>query len=533
MSALTPDQKAKLTAAGMSVAQIAQIESGAAMDNIVDKANRILNGDNSGYVPPFGGLSAWNTAPGQAIRSAPTPNITDIAGRSSLPTRAATPYPQMPTKVNPKSLGGWSPPLGPNTSLQTQSWHPDTSTNSWGGKYGTQEGAPGTASSNTGTGMGDNPYAMPDAPGATNFNIPTIEMRDFTEQAKKIAADAFAPYLAAFDIARTNAQAQGQTSKEATKGLYDNFVKDIAAKAAETAQRYDATKAEQATRGEAQQADIAENQQSANANVGNQLAALGLDSSAPTMLQQGANDQAFAQDQAAAGTESQQQFYDSQKLAQGNYDSQFGLLQQKAGISAQSDLDSQLMNLLSGIDINKANAQGEQGQTALSLAQTLADRDFQMQNANAGNSLQGQQLGAQQQQNQFENQLGLRNQWNQESQQEWDNRYKIGQLNAEAGSAGAEFDMGNYPGASRPLGILLNATGNPDLSDQTYKAIGNAFLEFANMPENANSSENDPLLAIRFAQYMAEQGARLAPGVPSGALTAAAREYVATAKEKV
>ena len=507
MPDLNAQQVQQLRAAGISVQEIRAWQLGTASQDLKLKVGKAL----SSNLPV-----AYNNWPAQAARQAESPAYSP-ATRTSVPT-----------KTTPTPTRGRSVPGGGGTFGKTP---PSVGT-------GVTPQAPGDLGYNIPS-MGENPYGMPEAPGAYNFNIPTIEMRDFTEQAKKIAADAFAPYLAAFDIARTNAQAQGATSKEQTKGLYDNFVKDIAAKAAETAQRYDETKAEQATRGEAQQADIAENQQSANANVGAQLSALGLETSAPTMLQQGANDQAYAQDQAAAGTESQQQFYDSQKLAQGNYDSQFGLLQQGAGIGAQQDLDSQLMNLLAGIDINKANASGQQSTTALELAQTLANRDLQAQQANAGYSLQGQGMQADQAQQIFNNQLGLHNASQGELQQNWENEFKIGQMNVDAlaaqAKAGGEgnFNMSNYPGASRALGILLNGTGgNEQVSQQAAMKIADAFQTYkqTHLGQNSDPSLN-PYAALDFAQWITQQAQALGIDVPPATLNAAAREFVSSAKE--
>jgi len=480
---------------GFSPADIRAYQLGTATPNIKARGNMILA--NNGQMKNPVGLAQPRSSIG----------VNTTIGQGSIwddPNR------DIPGEIlGSGALGNWAGPTGNvpqpqgRTGFGTGRPGSGASVPGGGGTFGKTPPRVGTAVKPQGPGnigynipgLGDNPYGMPEAPGAYNFNIPTVEMRDFTEQAKKIAADAFAPYLAAFDIARTNAQAQGATSKEATKGLYDNFVKDIAAKAAETAQRYDQTKAEQATRGEAQQADIAENQQSANANVGQQLGALGLETSAPEMLQQGANNQAYAQDQAAAGTESQQQFYDSQKLAQGNYDSQFGLLKEGAGIGAQQDLDSQLLNLLANIDINKANASGQQSTTALELAQTLANRDLEAQRANAGYSLQGQGMEADQIQQLFGNQMALHNTAQGELQQDWENELAIGNLNVDAMAAQAKaggqgnFDMSNYPGASRALGILINGTGDEELSQQTVAKIADAFEQYR---QTNLGQESDP-----------------------------------------
>jgi hypothetical protein len=446
------------------------------------------------------------------------------------------PYQTNPKKYNaPVGPGGrtYDIPGGPKGSL-----NPDGTPKSPTGPVGRYTPA-GFNLNGTPTNSGTfqyepeiNQYAMPGMPDPFQFDIPQVEMRDFTEQAKKIAAEAFAPYLAAFDIARTNAQRQGDTSKEATKGLYANFVKDIAAKAAETAQRYDQTKAEQASRGEAQQADIAENQQSASANTNDQLAALGLETSIPTMAGQGQAQQANAQAQAGQASESQQQFYDSEKLAQGNYDTNFGLLQQKAGIGAQQDIDSQLMNVLTGIDINKANASGEQSSTALELAQTLANRDLQAQQANAGYSLQGQGMQYQQGQDAFANALGLNTTREQQIQNDYQNAFELWKAEtgfgleaaAAAGKAGeaAPFDLGDYPDKAKTYGYLVGQLGAAK-ADLALRDLSDILQEYKNTPEYMNPKLDVFAQRQAFARYARDQ--LLANGVPQGIAESAAATY--------
>jgi len=383
-----------------------------------------------------------------------------------------------------------------------------------------------------------NPYNLPDAPGAPDFTVPTLEMRDFTEQAKKIAADAFAPYLAAFDIARSNAQAQGKTSKEATAGLYANFVQDIAKKAAETAGRYDEMKGETATRGEAQQSDIAESQGSANANIAEQLKSLGLDVSAPSMLQQGADQQTSEQAEAGAATESQQQFLDQQKVAQGNYDTQYGSIMGHQGLVAQQDIDSQLMNTLAGIDVNKANAQGEQGKTSLELAQQLADRDYQMQAGNANLSMQEQQADYQGQQDLFNNQIGLFNTWEAQDQQDYANAFDLWKtqqgfdidwagLGAKvgAGAGGSDnFDMSDFPNQTQTWGWLKNQMGDEAQADRVYQAIDGMLASYVEDPSQMEANASVQKRAAIFARRAAQQIASTT-GIPLSLAQAAAANY--------
>ena len=339
----------------------------------------------------------------------------------------------------------------------------------------------------------------------------------------------------------SNAQAQGKTSKEATAGLYANFIKDIAAKAAETAGRYDEIKAETAQRGEAQQSDIAENQGSANANIAGQLAALGLDVSAPSMLQQGAEQQTTEQAEAGAATESQQQFLDSQKVAQGNYDTQYGSIMGHQGLVAQQDLDSQLMNLLTGIDVNKANASGQQSTTSLELAQQLADRDYQMQAANANLSMQGQQLDYQGQQDLFNNQRDLFTTWEAQDQGDYANAYnlwkadedlKLGwaglgaQASAGASAGGpAEVDMSDYPGQTQTYGWLKSQLNNDiAATDKVYQAIDGMLAAYTEDVSQIEAKETVQVRANKFARQVGQQLSSQT-GIPSALAMAAAANY--------
>lgn len=521
--ALTLGQTKTLRAKGIAQKAIDAYNKGTAAPGVKKQIEAVLQQTSSAGVPGFqvnphggGGVSPTGGVP----QRVPNPSSTGTSGyptNPKSPTLANPPYPDyggrgrvdpMPDQPGRTDLGGQPAPV------------PTVPTGTGTNPYTPFQYDPGT-----------NPYGIPQAPAPFDFQIPSIEMRDFTEQAKKIAAEAFAPYLAAFDIARSNAQAQGKTSKEATAGLYANFTKDIAAKAAETAERYDDIKAEQASRGEAQQADIQENTQSANANIGGQLAALGLQTSIPTALEQGASEQVTAQNDAAAATESQQQFMDTQQVAQGNYDTQYGNIMQHQGMVAQGDLESQLMNILAGIDINKANASGEQAGTALELAQSLADRDFQMQAQNAGLSMQGQQLEAGQQQSQFENLLGQHNTWEGENQQNYKNAFELWAAEqgfnidamAAAGQAGgSEFDMGDYPDQTQTYGWLVSQLG-PQLGSDVHVALGDIFQEYLKSDARVNAGPSLQERRIAFARFAQDKLA--AKGIDPSIANAAAMNY--------
>lgn len=503
---------------------IRAFQLGTADPMLKQRMNQVLAGVS-------GGLSNAPTSPQNTPifgRTAPLPGGGVVAGN----TQTGRPSTNLPAKPN-VTPGGVGASVGTGV-----------------GTFGIPKGPPSTGVGNTGSNglypgtpfiydSPSNPYNLPNAPGLPDFNIPSLEMRDFTEQAKKIAAEAFAPYLAAFDIARSNAQAQGKTSKEATAGLYANFVKDIASKAAETADRYDEVKGETAARGEAQQADIAESQGSANANIAGQLKALGLDVSAPSVLEQGAEQQTTEQAEAGAATESQQQFLDTQKLAQGDYDTQYGSIMGHQGLVAQQDIDSQLMNLLAGIDVNKANASGEQSTTALSLAQQLADRDYQMQAQNANLSMQGQQMEYSAGQDQFQNQIGLFNTWEAQDQQDYANAFDLWKtqqgfdidwagLGAQAGAGAGgtdDFDMSDYPGQTQTYGWLKSQLqGDEQATDKVYQAIDGMLAAYTEDVSQIEANETVQVRAAKFARQVGQQ-LSMATGIPASLAQAAAANY--------
>jgi len=519
---LSIDQRKKLRAAGLTPDEIKAYQLGNASTQLRIKATNAMKSGTPTtgfFVDPHGSGTPQRT---------PNPSNTGVANYPTNPNVPALGKP--PTGYGGRGAVDPMPDQPGRTDLGKK---PPTKTN---GDVFVRNAQP--APTPFIYDSPSNPYNIPNAPGAPNFNVPVLEMRDFTEQAKKIAAEAFAPFLAAFDIARTNAQAQGKTSKEATAGLYENFTKDIAKAAADTAGRFDEVKAETAARGEAQQADIAESQGSANANMAEQLKAYGLDVSAPTMLQQGVEQQTSEQAEAGAATESQQQFLDTQKLAQGNYDTQYGSIMGHQGLVAQQDLDSQLMNTLAGIDVNKANASGQQATTSLELAQQLADRDFQMQGQNASLSMQGQQMDYAALQDLFNNQMSQYTTWESQDQQDYANAFDLWKTQqgfdidwatlAGAGAAGGgagEFDMGDYPGQTQTYGWLKHQLGDDEAAtDKVYRAIDDMLASYTSDASQIEAKETVQVRAANFARLVRDQLAA-STGIPTALAQAAAANY--------
>lgn len=378
----------------------------------------------------------------------------------------------------------------------------------------------------------DNPYGIPSAPDPYQFQVPVYEMRDFTEQARKIAADAFGPYLAGFDIARANAERQGNVSKEGTKKLYEQFGKDLASKAQETAQRYDAMKAEVAARGQANKADLQESAQSADTQNMDRMAALGIGSVAPDMNAQNAEANQANASQATGQTESMMQYLDKNQLGAGDYDTRFQNITQQSGINAQGQLDNSIMNLLANIDVNKANASGQVAQTAIDLAEKLANRDLQVQQLQGAGSMWGQQQQAGQQQQGFENQLGLHNTWEQQNQNNLENAIKIWATQAgfdldwaklnQAGGA-TPPDMSSYPGPARVQGYVATHY-NADVANEVVSNLGRSLATYRQqMEQNPNPSESIQSRAQKFATWMSQQGT--SSGVDPATLYLAAQMF--------
>jgi hypothetical protein len=360
-----------------------------------------------------------------------------------------------------------------------------------------------------------NPYGMPDDPGAFNFQSTPVEMRDFTEPAKKIAMDAFAPYLAGFDMAITNAKQQGNVSNQQLDGMYSQFVKDIATKAADVANQHDEATGRAQEQGQQRISDVQESTQSANAGLAQTLKAVGMDQAIMPNLQQGVDQGAAEQQQIREATAQEQSGIASDKQAAGTNAAQYGNIMQHQGLVAHQENDQNLGNILANIDLNKANAQGEQGRMTVDLAQKLADRDLQGQIANQGNEFGVQQANYGAKVGAYDRAKGRHDTREAENQQNWGNQFAVyGKIYdsvqaqmANAAKAGSTFNMADYPGPSQTIGIAVRDGLDKQSASDAYASIQSAYQDWINNPDNVNADESIQARAERFSNELAKMGA--------------------------
>lgn len=230
---------------------------------------------------------------------------------------------------------------------------------------------------------------LPSAPSPYNF-----QMHDFTDQANKAAASAYAPQYAALQSSRNNAQTQYGQSDQVVKGIYDNLTKSDAQRATESGQRYAGEQKAQAASGQQLQNTIGGTYDKAANSEAQLLKSLGIEAAAPSVLQAGASDKAFNQAQAATQTAAQGSALGQEGQAQQAYNTNMQGADQTQGGVARQGLVNQLNNVLQQYDAQKQDISGQQSQQALALASQLQSQDM---------TLQDKQAGAQQ--NQYSNAL--------------------------------------------------------------------------------------------------------------------------------
>jgi hypothetical protein len=236
---------------------------------------------------------------------------------------------------------------------------------------------------------------MPGFPDLGDYTAPVIQAKDYTEEARRLADEAFAPLFAQYEVNKGNISSQGENSRRIVGGLYENMVKDIATQAAAQDAQYEQHGAEVAAGGQALKEDIGQNYASANQGSADLLQKLGLQAIAPELLQAGANDQAWAQSQAATNTNAMQNYFDQQQQGQADYNQKQGQITQGAGAVAQQDVLAQVASALAGVDQQIAGSRSDSMKTAIDMANTLTDRDLGVQTSNAGFQQSAQQSARQ------------------------------------------------------------------------------------------------------------------------------------------
>jgi hypothetical protein len=211
-----------------------------------------------------------------------------------------------------------------------------------------------------------------------------------TDEARGVVDPIFAPIFDALNQSKTNIGAQGENSRKIVGGLYEQMVADIASQATENAAQYDQSKQTATDQGAALNQQIGQNYQGAQSNTADLLSKLGIEAAAPELLTDQANQQGWQQGQAATNTNAQQNYFDTQKQGQASYDTALGQITQNQGAVAQQDILAQVQNALAGVDQQVAQTESQKAQTALDMSTQLSDRDFALQQANAGYQMQGQ-----------------------------------------------------------------------------------------------------------------------------------------------
>ena len=240
------------------------------------------------------------------------------------------------------------------------------------------------------------------------FQAPSFEYRDFTDQARNQVAGVYDPRYRAIDAAAAQAEGQYHRNDQITAGLYQNLADNISRIAASSAARYKDASQQQTNATNQLVQDTGQNYSSTQNQEAALLKQLGQEESAKDVLGNNSADQAYQQSQAQREGANQNAAIVQQGQGQADYLSNISQADDTAGVAARQQLIARLGDTLQGYQQNKFQLQGDQAQAALSLAQQLSDRDFQLQQANYG--AYKDTYGANTQNQQFAANLGLQEQ---------------------------------------------------------------------------------------------------------------------------
>lgn len=385
------------------------------------------------------------------------------------------------------------------------------------------------------SGQGADDLTLPDS-GVSQYTAPEISMRDFSDQANALSAQAYGPLFEAIAAGKTNAQGQYNTSDQVVKGLYDKLVSDTQASGVQQGQQYDQASTEAAGRAKALQDRQAQVYgESANTQTA-LLKSLGQEQSAPQVIAGGLNEQAFQQSQAAQQGDAQQQYYQAGKQNSNDYTTGIANAQNTQGTVAREGLVRDLATVLSQFDSQAAQGKTQQATTALDLGNQLSSRDLQVQTANASNqmgaaqmnqSAQQQALAAQQNAQQF----GYQQQRDARSDFESDrnyglqeNQFKLDNAAAQAEAQGAQGSTGGgfipigeqgFDTQSAPQQVVAQADSIDPGNGQSYIGLFNSIVQ--GLQGNLELSVSD------FARMAAQEAQK--NGLSQAAAYAAAATY--------
>lgn len=373
---------------------------------------------------------------------------------------------------------------GANVPFDVLKTRGGTTYNSFGGPYGTMDGAPGHPLPPgwvpfQGQVGGD----TPEIPGLSESNpfpdlgqvdVPVITPRDFTNEATGIADRVFAPLFADYEKQKSGATERGARNATVLSGLYNNLVSSIATEAANTANRY--TGEQQATqqRGQELGASIGNAYGSSNdaiARLAGQMGGNAAAAAAPN-----AADSAWAQSMAGIGNKAQQDYVANQASSAADSAARRQDVARTTGVVAQENNMTNTGQDIANIESQIAGSRTKQGLTAIDIANQLASRDLSAQQANAGYSMQGQQLNNQNTLAAWEagNAANTRsdqyNQWKyeqqrQQQQDEWNRMKDQAGLSIDIAKAGgqqagaAPKSLDNYSGTDKVWASAVNLYG--------------------------------------------------------------------------
>jgi len=503
MAALTPDQIAQLKKAGFTPAQIQQYQTGAAPFALKQNVERTVGLDrqsqfNARQPTADTGQSGWANL-GKSLLGLKGMGAFGVLGdktanQAAQKARTAPPKFVPPTNADPnyyENNKSYAPGSDPRQHVLDKALRGSV-------KLAQIVKNPKSAAPSSTAPPAPDPY--PTFSGAAgNYTVPNISPGDFTEAASKVVSDAYAPLFQMLESAKGEATGQADRARTVVGGLYDKLVNDIATEAAKQSAGYDASKQTATDQGTQLGNQIAQNYSSGNQQTADLLQKIGAQAAAPQVLQQGANDQAFAQSQAAQSTGQQQKYYDTQKQGQADYNTQLGNISRAEGIGQQENILNQLQQTLAGFNQQGLGYSSEQAQKAIDLAQQMTQNDLSAQTSNAGFQQSAQQMAMQQAQDAYQAQVGQYNATQDQNKFDWQRQTDQAAIDNQMAQLQLDRDKLNATIGGGAAGAAVPLT--PDQYTGTGKAQATIMSQF---PQNGDSLIN---LALSEMSKIQDKGA--------------------------
>lgn len=218
-------------------------------------------------------------------------------------------------------------------------------------------------------------------PGAPKYNF---KRNDFTGQANKMARDAYAPQYAALERQRGGAKASYDRSDQIIEGLYANLAADNKEQITGDTARYSRAETKAGSRGADLEADIADTYNKSAAKEAALMRSLGVQAAAPDVFKEGTADRNYYTTQAKRSTKDQQDYLQSAGEGQVDYGQNLAAADRTQGKVDREALLTALTSTLGELDNEESGVTSQQSQQALSIAESLANQDLQLQQQNYG-----------------------------------------------------------------------------------------------------------------------------------------------------